>query len=441
MISNAVHQGSSQNVWLLRHIGFALFLFSLLIAPEVDISILPVDASISWSVFGLSLWVLASRPRLAALAGSTEFRLLMAFCVYILIISLLSERLLSAAYALYYAFHLILGGIVFRAYYQTACIEGQSRNVRRILLAVGIAYALGAIASMFMGPIYPTGLGGAVEVGSLGFYQAVGFSYSNNHNSTAAILLFFCLFSLFEYKFEALRYSLLTNGLMLIALAGTVSRGAILGFIVGLVALLVLVALGNSERRSQMDRSWRLRIWGLLLISVVVLAVIAFERSDLGRAAGVDADTFAYDLSRREFTWRRGINAWFQQDVVGLVFGQGFYNSSYLGGARVIATAHNLFVSCLGDFGMIGLLLLIGLLGLAIYRVAMRVWSRKEIRTAAFAFTYLFACVVSNFSGEYLYSSEIAFTFMLVLLLSEEQPESVPVPAAGLAPIAARSPV
>jgi len=100
-----------------------------------------------------------------------------------------------------------------------------------------------------------------------------------------------------------------------------------------------------------------------------------------------------------------------------MIFGGGFRSSMTVGAAW--KDAHNVYITILGDFGIIGLMLFLGALSAAFFRYARSLLTGRARGIERFGLLVLLALSIHNMTGPYFYSplclSLLIFTFAVTL--------------------------
>jgi O-antigen ligase len=402
------------------NLGFAIFLMLLLLAPKIPVGGFDTDTNVSVGAAGFVMWLmLAPRLPLRVVLAMPTVLGLIAFAVYILLVSLASGRLVSVAYAAQYACYAIAAGVLIPAYLVHRTRQGRQAEAWRILAWVGGIYLVGILLSLWTGPIYPHQVGMAVKhYGSVDILRGAGFAESANAAGGIAAVL--AAFYLLLYR-PARRMSLLLSVLALAGLIATLSRSAMIAFAGALFVLGVLLALRALLVRGTV----RLRLPVIplaLLVIGISAAALSFQHPTVSAAwqrLVLDEERLAHDVDKRLDHWLDGAETWADKPVVEQMAGSGFRS----GGANEFRgthrSAHNAYVEMLNDFGLAGLLILLATLIVALCRATYAVLTQPDDRLSMFCLVGLSALMVHNATQVFFYSV-VTLTFLIVLLTCGE---------------------
>lgn len=401
------------------HIGFTVFLVLLLLAPKVRLSLggaLPAMSGVGLGAFGLAFWsILVPGHLLRLRVLSVAALLLCMFALYALIVSIVSMQLSSMAYALQYAVYVIFGWALLGGYLQRAAHKGQLVVVARILAAIGLVYAVGVIVSVWTGPFYPHQvLWSARNWGGYFIQQGVGFSEGTNL-AGAVLVVFGALFCFGIRGRRIMAYALVS----LAALMLTVSRGSIFAFVLGVSALWALdgFRILNGGRFRKKTLITALAFVGMVAL-MFFLSLLALPSDGLvsGIAAGFglgDEGLIQSESTRFEY-WQRGLQIWANGNIWQLFFGRGFRGSMTFSEYGAWLTPHNMYITVLGDFGVIGVLLFLGAFVSFIVPVVLRIVRGGGSGLERACFVAMLGLLAHNMTETFLYSPAL---ITLVLML------------------------
>lgn len=411
-----------------------VFLGLLLLAPGIPLGGFlgaPSMSSVSLGAVGIVLWAaLGATHRRSDRFGArlVPAALLVIFAIYALCISLLSSNLIAMAYSLQYAFYLIGAYILLRGYLSPGGRWGDSGA--RLLAFVAAIFAVGCIVSLWTGPIYKGEAGFAArQWGGLYIPQGVGFASSPNEAGGLLIVLTALVW------FAVPRASRKLKALVFIALLATISRSAITAFALGIAslgALLVFRALvvGKVPKIS-LESALVLSL--TLVVTSAIVIMLAFNRSSghdglvsaLAQGFGVGPDSLvAEDIAGRVTLWETGLDTWLAGEWHKRVLGRGFRQSFDIA-ENVWRTPHNAYLAVLGDFGLVGLLLLLLPFVWFLFLCAQRIIKRGGTGAERGAWVAVVALLLHNMTEVFFYAPAIMTLALLALLLfATETPAS-----------------
>jgi len=414
------------------HVCFAIFLVLLFIAPELPLGAVPdVGASslvsLSPGFLGLIVWLVVSPSAVLYLPRRSSWALAMVyFALYGWLVSAFSGNIVSLLYASQYLFYTLLGFLVLRRYLARAHARGELGRSLKILIAIGIAYSIGILVSVFTGPIYPHQVHWTMRLAQ-GNVIPRGVGFADNPNSAGGILAFFFAASAFLCPFRS-GYCVLPLALSSAGILATFSRSAIVSLVGGYSILVGIQVLRCVLRRRIIlcrPTSVRTGIIILCLISCTLCLLNIWDRAlvrDILFGLGIsEGQSLARDLIERMDIWReRGLDLWLAHGWVQALFGLGFRNSMIMSGYGTWQTAHNFYISVLVEFGIIGLLgVSIALLG-ALSGIARRVLSGGgNFDVNRFTLVALSAQLIHNMTETFLYSPKYVVLLLFVLILAE----------------------
>lgn len=413
-----------------HNIGFALFLFCLFIAPDLPTSILGLSSSdevgIPMGFAGLAVWFLLSSPSLGIknIYRINHIFLLALFGCYIVIVSMYSLRLLSALYAMHYFYYILLCGALIPSYLKYKINQGRLSEVFNIFALISAVYIFGLIISFWTGPIYPDKVMASTRYyEGIAVQRAAGFSASVNGAGLMAAIM--AAFFLFIYSRQT-KLGYLLAVLSLLGMVLTLSRSAVLSFIVAAIALGLLCIvriLAARFRRPSVPRFTPLL--AVALVAVAAVAAGALSLSPQGRqlvvqttyyGLGLDRAVAAKDTDLRIEIWQQGLRSWAERPALQKMFGAGFFNSSRTSRSGAYITSHNVYIQMLNDFGIVGVLFFVSLLATLIWRAMFNIVKYGYNNIDAFCFMGLTVTAVHNMSEVFLY--HVSAVTLLILLIS-----------------------
>lgn len=412
-----------------NNIGFALFMSLLLIAPKIPLRISggAAGSSVSLGLAGLVLWYLAYPEKLFCfprLNFSHPLSWLIIFAIYAFIVSVLSTDIISIAYSLQYLLYVVLGTILMKRY---GCnfANMNCKRARSILFAVGIVFSIGIVVSLFTGPIYPHQVRTTQrQWAGLAIQQGVGFSEA--YNIAAPVVIFFAAACIYLYRGKTWKKWILLS-LLLFALLATLSRGAIFSFALALGFVYCLDSVEPLVQRASVKVSVlkNIRFVTLTFAALVITLIVAIHSTNKwllpailsGLGLTHQHSVVSTDMAARFSLWAWGMDVWASGNLLRMVFGGGFRSSMTVGAAW--KDAHNVYISILGDFGIIGLVLFLGTLSAAFFRYARLFLTGKARGIEKFGLLVLLTLSIDNMTGPYFYSpiplSILIFTFAITL--------------------------
>jgi hypothetical protein len=286
-----------------------------------------LTGAISPGVIGLVVWFMLA-PRLPALAvlRMPTVMALFGFAVYVLLGSLASGRLVSIAYALQYAFYILVGGVLIAGYIEHRTRQGRQAEVWRILAWVGAIYVAGIIISVWTGPIYAYRLSqGGKHYGSLLIPRYVGFSESVNvAGGIAAVVAAFFLLLYPSSRLHSAALALLS----MLGMVLTLSRSAI-GALISAVALLgMLLAVRAIFVRGKVRLRIRLLPVGLVVL-VIVAGIASYQQpivADTWQKLALDQSYRDQDIDARLEHWNDGLKRWIDLPLTEKIIGAGSHS-------------------------------------------------------------------------------------------------------------------
>ena len=410
---------------LRNHIGFLLFMSLLLIAPKIPLKIHggAAGSSVSLGIAGLVLWYLAYPQRLFSFPRIRVWHPLfwiIIFAIYAFIVSLLSTSIVSIAYSVQFLAYAAIGTILIRRYVKNF-VSTDRRDINSIFWGIAIIYSIGMLISVFTGPIYPHQTMATMRAN---MQQGVGFSESQN--IAGIVVVFFTTACIHMYHGKSWKKWILLC-LLLLALLSTLSRSAIISFLLALIFVCCLDNIPSIVRRASIKVSVLKNI-GLvmsalsLLVIVTILGIYSVNRSLLSAILPFFDVTgkMASHMADRFNLWQWGLNNWSSGSILEMIFGGGFRSSmTILSDRGTWKDAHNVYITILGDFGVVGLMLFWAALLVAFLRYTHLFITDRAGRTERFGLMAVLALSIHNMTGPYFYSpiclSLLIFTFAVTL--------------------------
>lgn len=382
---------------------------------------------------GLFAWLLLSRHdplRLPRLRAYQPMFWILLFALYAFVVSASSGETIAIAYAVQFVTYVSLGSILFTRHIR-ACGPHGLRRTTHILISVGLVYSVGMLISLKTGPIYVHQTTWTARPWG-GYYiqQAVGFS--EGQNLAGLVIAFFIGACIYLYRAKRLaRCRVLL--LFVFALLGTLSRSAILSTLLG---VLIWFCIANSE---SIMRRFSLRVatikevrsvsW-IFLVAIGACLYVAYSispklpRSLLPAFGFTDEGTlFLSHLSHRLHNWAWGMDYWRSNPPLKMLFGTGFRSSMTLTSIGSWFTAHNAYITILGEFGLIGISLFLCSILAGLVHFGRLVMAGRAERTDHFAIFGLVVLSIHNMTGTYFYSPVCLTLLLFIFALAETAPK------------------
>ena len=412
-----------------NNLGFVLFMSLLLIAPKIPLKIPggAAGSSVSLGLAGLVLWYLAYPEKLfyfPRLNFSHPLSWLIIFAIYAFVVSLLSGRMVSIAYSVQFLLYVVIGSILTRRYRYNFANTNHNR-ARSIFFAIAIAFSVGILISVLTGPIYPHQVRTTQrQWAGLAIQQGVGFS--EGYSMAAPVVIFFAAACIYLYRGKTWKKWILLS-LLLFALLATLSRGAIFSFALALGFVYCLDSVEPLVRRVSIKVSALKNIGFVIsalsfLIILIGLGIYSVNKSVLiailsGFGLSHQHGVVSRDMATRFNLWAWGMDVWTSGGLLKMIFGGGFRSSMTVGAAW--KDAHNVYITILGDFGIVGLALFLAALFVAFFRYTNLLLTDKAGRIERFGLMAVLALSIHNMTGPYFYSpvclSLLIFTFAVTL--------------------------
>lgn len=408
-----------------NHIGFALFTPLLLIAPKIPLNIPggAAESSASLGLAGLVFWYLAYPEKLFSfprISVSHPLFWIMTFAMYSFVVSLLSGSIVSIVYAVQFLAYSVLGTVLARRYAKNYASDTRY-DVDSILLGIAVVYSVGMLVSVFTGPIYPhqtmVTLRGNMR-------QGVGFSESQN--VAGIVVVFLTTACIHMYQGKSWKKWILVC-LLLLALLSTLSRSAIISFLLALILVFCFDTFPSILQRACIKVSV-LKNAGLVmstlgfLVIFAILGIYLVDKSLLSTILPFFDVTgkMAFHMTDRFNLWRWGLDNWSSGSITKMIFGGGFRSSmTVLHDRGTWRDAHNVYITILGDFGVVGLMLFLAALFSAFLRYTHLFVIERAGRAERFGLTAVLALSIHSMTGPYFYSpvclSLLIFTLAVTL--------------------------
>jgi len=407
------------------HLGFFIFLFCLLIAPEISLgglAGLPGRANLSLGLVGLIIWIMLSPKhliRVKRLFYSTPAYGMVVFSIYSLLISFVSQNMTSMLYASQFFVYAFLVFRMVSGYLVDAVKNNQLKVTSRIFLLITSIVIIGTILSVWLGPIYPEqAFWRARKVEDRWIQRAVGFT--GNPNSAGAILLLLVPLCLSFLPSTANRERLILALLGVVAILTTFSRSAILSGAVAICVVLIvhgLKALAVGRVKVKLINTVLALIVIMVLFMVSAVALLSTESASWLGAFGLGADIEG--LEERVTIWNIWYSKWTEMSLISQLFGAGFRSGAEVSIYGTFMTPHNFYIEVLFDFGIFGLLLFILPLVWAILHALARVITLRQTNIEDMVLIGMLASAIHNMSETFFYSPAILSLILILMLLFE----------------------
>jgi len=408
-----------------NHVGFALFMSLLLIAPKIPLKIPggAAGSSVSLGIAGLVIWYLAYPEKLFSFPRIHVWHPLfwiIIFAIYAFVVSLLSGSIVSIAYSVQFLVYAAIGTMLIRRYVKNYAGINH-HNINSIFFGIAIIYSMGMLISVFTGPIYPHQTMATMR-GNI--QQGVGFSESQN--IAGIVVVFFTTACIYIYQGKSWKKWILLC-LLVLALLSTLSRSAIISFLFTLIFVFCLDNLPSILQRASIKVSV-LKNFGFvmsasgLLVIVTIVGIYSVNRSLLSAILPFFDVTgkMASHMADRFNLWSWGLDNWSSGSLLEMIFGGGFRSSmTVLSDRGTWKDAHNVYITILGDFGVVGLTLFLTALFVAFLRYTHLFLTNRAGRAERFGLMAVLALSIHNMTGPYFYSpiclSLLIFTFAVTL--------------------------
>lgn len=415
------------------HFLFIVLLSAMLISPKLSLPFagLADKSGLSMGIFGLALYVIARPGYLLRRKGwrySFPVKWLLIFSGYALLISLVTLNPVLVAYAGQYLVYIWFSAFILGAYLRKAARMEQLHVVYKIIAWIGLVYALAVLVSLRTGPLYSHH---AMDYGRLwgGVYIQQGVGFSDGPNGAASILIVLCSFFMFKYRFLDRRAWIFSLAAVL-ALLATISRSAILSFLIGIAAWLVVEGVRIFVHKKTLSRSavFSFRSAGFVVLILSFLALVLLLNNSenfqavlnsIARGFGINDEfgTFGTDVSIRTALWDQGLALWSGGSVFERFFGLGFRGSFSLADGVAWITPHNAYIAMLGDFGLIGTFFFIAAVFWGALKMAVKYVKHSWREEERAAFVALAGLIAHNMTEVFFYSPILMSMLVLMLTL------------------------
>jgi len=417
---------------ILYHFIFGSLFILLLIAPQIPIGNLTgfKRNTLSLGFIPLLLWLIFSpREVIKSLRNiySKEGLIIITITMGVIRTLVLLE-IVSTLYAIQFWFYAFFSFLFFSSYFKIVIKKKQFSVLIKILILIGVIYASGCIISTFIGPIYPYQAGATRAYWGGGWVQK-GTGFAEGQNSAGVILSTLLWLAIFLFSHHKITKKWIISIIIIgLGLFSTLSRGAIFSFILGLLIFLILLLI-RTLKTSYIKRFLFRKLLIIFIINIIIffslatISTLLFPSYSTGilRGFGINnSQQVVYDATQRFLRWSEGIKFWEKQRTINQLIGGGFRSSSYQDKSGLWHTPHNFYISVLGDFGIIGLLMfvVIVLVSIIIEKGLKLLTQKRNIAINSFVFTSLISISINNFLGPYIYSPVILTLFILVLSIS-----------------------
>lgn len=412
---------------LCNHVGFAVFMLLLLIAPKIPLRI-PGGAersSVSLGIVGLVLWYLTYSKKLFCFPRikiSHPLFWIIIFAIYAFIVSFLSTNIVSIVYSFQYLFYVVFGTVLMKRY-RYNFYNTNHNCARSIFFAIAIVFSVGILVSVLTGPIYPQ-LTLATQRQWAGLRIQHGVGFSEAYSIAASPAIFFVAACIYLYR-DKIWKKLILLSLLLFALLATLSRGAIFSFALTLGFVYCLDSVEPFTKRASIKVSVFKNIaFVAMIIGPLILIMMNHSTTKallraicVGFGLTPQHDVVSKDMAARFSLWTWGLDNWASGGLLKMIFGGGFRSSMTAGYAW--KDAHNVYITILGDFGIVGLALFLAALFVAFFRYTNLILKNKAGRFEKFGLMVVLALSIQNMTGPYFYSpislSLLIFTFAVTL--------------------------
>lgn len=381
------------------NLGFSIFVASLLLLPDVPLSMLGLPKEFSLPLaapIGLVLWLLL-QWRVQRPDSTRSLSAFVLFAAYAATISALGT-ILSIAYAWQLLFYVVLLTLLLPVQ-----LRERPEDSDRIIASVLWVVAGSILLSAFIGPLAPWHVGMYQRHFDAPVVRAVGIYQSANIAGCVAMLATL-------YAGSKGRWWLASA--CLAALALTDSRGAALGFFAGvavLVALGCLRLVAGHARRASMA----ILCSGLLAVVVVPVGIYSWG---MGKRSSFKASQLDLDAARRLEVWRSTASDWGSAPLFSQTFGTGIKSAPRQRGNGGFVAAHNGWLELLRDTGLIGATFFGSLYVVLVVAAAERIVRGRAMAEDHFAIAALVALGMQNMTQVFWYSPTVIFFMILAVL-------------------------
>jgi O-antigen ligase len=406
------------------HICFILFLSFLLLAPKIPLGyfeFLPKRSSVSLGLLGLILWLFFGANRRSLCFRSLPIHVIIycSFAIYAFGVSLIYLEIKSIAYATQYVLYIILTLILSFRYFESANKHNQFPVVITILVVIGMVYATGVIISKWTGPIYPH----QIHYYSKRIYNEIiiirGTGFSEGANTAGVVLMVFTAIISFGLKNG---WAIVLKCIFFVALFLTFSRGAFIALLIAVFSLWTMDGL-----RAYFNRILNTRI--ILKIMVIPLCVSTLyliapmiQKENTVKAVlelyGFTGNGFVHQLEHGRIKhWKSGADNFEASSVFKKLFGKGFRGTSKLTNYGTWTTAHNQYLSVIGDFGFTGLILFILSFIFYLFDTFKTYMRNADNGLMRGCFVAIIGILAINFTETFLYSPVLVVLLIMLFLM------------------------
>ena len=154
-------------------------------------------------------------------------------------------------------------------------------------------------------------------------------------------------------------------------------------------------------------------------LSIMILFGLIMLPSDglltaIGTGFGFGGEGLTQSESTRFEYWLMGLKVWADGDIWQLLFGRGFRGSMMFSESGAWLTAHNMYITILGDFGVIGLFLFLAVFVFFLVPVALRIIRDGGSGLERACLVAVLGLLAHNMTEAYLYSATL-ITLLLIL--------------------------
>ena len=413
------------------HFGFAVFIILLLLVPKLPIDLgnaAPERASLGLGAVGLVFWFLILKDRFTdkkSFLSCSAF--LCYFALYTLCISIASLQWISVLYACQYFFYTICSWVVLSSYLFRVVKNRQLETLYKILLIIGLAYAIGVIISVWAGPIYPHQvLWHNKNIDGFTIPRGVGFAEGTN--TAGAVLLVFSALLAFQSQ---LKWRPLLLTILIGALVFTYSRAAILSFYFGVLGLWVVdffCVMIKGRFQTKMAFKVCALFCGLAIVYFIGAHIVPPDTKleAVAESFGIGDDISVSQPAKnglveqmkkhRTQYWQAALDSYLKEDTASKIFGAGFRQSCLISKSGSWLTPHNWYLAILFDFGLVGSVLFIVLFATYFIQVT-KLMVKGDERLNRGCIVAITGLLLMNLTETYLYSPVIMALMMFLFEL------------------------
>jgi hypothetical protein len=415
----------------LDHLLFGALLVGLLLMPKLPLPIeqLPEKSGAPIAILVLLIWMVL-RPGWLSLRSarhSPEIAGLVLFALYAFAISLASFNEISILYAAQYLIYVCVGSALLNQYLTKAVAADELTTTIRILAVVGLVYASAVVLSVFYGPVYEAQVLSA-ERRWQGFKIPQGVGFAEGPNNAAAVLLAVVPIVLLLFRPKRAMIHWLFGSLLLMALVMTISRSALLSFVLALGALGAVTVVRWILRAHMPIRAVSAMVLttvSLVTIWMIVEGVVYETASEeFGKAIAVgmgfgETAIVSEDMELRARFWEEAVDTWMNSPAYEQLFGKGFRAIFQLNDDELAwASPHSAYLGMLVDCGIIGLVLFITPLLRFVLSAGLEICRSKPTAIKKTSYVVVLALMGHNLSEVFFYSPVVITLVLIILLLS-----------------------